>query len=318
MENTIKIAPAPHLHSEQSTRSVMLDVIIALLPAALVATWLFGWRAAALQLVCVASCVAAEYLSCAILKKPSSVGDLSCIVTGLLLSFNLPAGLPLWMAAIGGVVAIAVVKMMFGGIGHNFVNPALVGRVVLMCSFPLAMNTYLQPLPIAAADAVASATPLSLLGTDALAEQYPLWRLLVGLHAGALGETCGAALLLGFLYLLRRRVITPVIPLTFVGTVAVFTLILGEPPLYHILSGGLLLGAIFMATDYTTSPMTPLGQFVYAVGCGLVTVLIRCFGSLPEGVSFAILLMNIATPLIDRVCHRRVFGSVRRWRFAKK
>lgn len=318
MENTIKIAPAPHLHSEQSTRSVMLDVIIALLPAALVATWLFGWRAAALQLVCVASCVAAEYLSCAVLKKPSSVGDLSCVVTGLLLSLNLPAGLPLWMAAIGGVVAIAVVKMMFGGIGHNFVNPALVGRVVLMCSFPLAMNTYLQPLPIAAADAVASATPLSLLGTDALAEQYPLWRLLVGLHAGALGETCGAALLLGFLYLLRRRVITPVIPLTFVGTVAVFTLILGEPPLYHILSGGLLLGAIFMATDYTTSPMTPLGQFVYAVGCGLVTVLIRCFGSLPEGVSFAILLMNIATPLIDRVCHRRVFGSVRRWRFAKK
>lgn len=318
MENTIKIAPAPHLHSEQSTRSVMLDVIIALLPAALVATWLFGWRAAALQLVCVASCVAAEYLSCAILKKPSSVGDLSCVVTGLLLSLNLPAGLPLWMAAIGGVVAIAVVKMMFGGIGHNFVNPALVGRVVLMCSFPLAMNTYLQPLPIAAADAVASATPLSLLGNDALAEPYPLWRLLVGLHAGALGETCGAALLLGFLYLLRRRVITPVIPLTFVGTVAVFTLILGEPPLYHILSGGLLLGAIFMATDYTTSPMTPLGQFVYAVGCGLVTVLIRCFGSLPEGVSFAILLMNIATPLIDRVCHRRVFGSVRRWRFAKK
>ena len=318
MENTVKIAPAPHLHGEHSTRSVMLDVIIALLPAALVATWLFGWCALSLQLVCVASCVAAEYLSCAVLKKPSSVGDLSCIVTGLLLSFNLPAGLPLWMAAIGGVVAIAVVKMMFGGIGHNFVNPALVGRVVLMCSFPVAMNTYLQPLPIAAADAVASATPLSLLGTDALGQQYPLWQLFVGLRAGALGETCGAALLLGFLYLLWRRVITPVIPLTFVGTVAAFTLILGEPPLYHILSGGLLLGAIFMATDYTTSPMTPLGQFVYAVGCGLITVLIRCFGSLPEGVSFAILLMNIATPLIDRVCHRRVFGSVRRWRFAKK
>lgn len=318
MENTIKIAPAPHLHSEQSTRSVMLDVIIALLPAALVATWLFGWRALSLQLVCVASCVAAEYLSCAVLKKPSSVGDLSCIVTGLLLSFNLPAGLPLWMAAIGGVVAIAVVKMMFGGIGHNFVNPALVGRVVLMCSFPVAMNTYLQPLPISGADAIASATPLPLLGTDALGQQYPLWQLFVGLRAGALGETCGAALILGFLYLLWRRVITPVIPVTFVGTVAAFTLILGEPPLYHILSGGLLLGAIFMATDYTTSPMTPLGQFVYAVGCGLITVLIRCFGSLPEGVSFAILLMNIATPLIDRVCHRRVFGSVRRWRFAKK
>ena len=317
MENTIKIAPAPHLHSEQSTRSVMLDVIIALLPAALVATWLFGWRALSLQLVCVASCVAAEYLSCAVLKKPSSVGDLSCIVTGLLLSFNLPAGLPLWMAAIGGVVAIAVVKMMFGGIGHNFVNPALVGRVVLMCSFPLAMNTYLQPLPISSADAVASATPLSPLGTDALGQQYPLWQLFVGLRPGALGETCGAALILGFVYLLWRRVITPVIPLTFVGTVAAFTLILGEPPLYHILSGGLLLGAIFMATDYTTSPMTPLGQCLYALGCGLLTVLIRCFGSLPEGVSFAILLMNIATPLLDRVCHRHVFGS-RRWRRAQK
>lgn len=317
MNTTIKTAPAPHLHGEQTTRRVMLDVLIALLPAAMVASWLFGWRAICLQLVCVASCVAAEHLSCAVLKKPSSVGDLSCVVTGLLLSFNLPAGLPLWMGAIGSVVAIVVVKMMFGGIGHNFVNPALVGRVVLMCSFPLAMNTYMQPLPISAADAVASATPLSMLGTQALTEQYPLWQLFVGLRAGALGETCGAALLLGFLYLLWRRVITPIIPLVFVGTVAVFTLALGEPPLYHILSGGLLLGAIFMATDYTTSPMTPLGQGLYALGCGLLTVLIRCFGSLPEGVSFAILLMNIATPLLDRVCHRHVFGS-RRWRRAQK
>ena len=318
MHESIKTAPAPHLHSEQSTRTVMLDVILALLPAALVAVWLFGLRALGLMLVSVASCVAAEYLSCAVLKKPSSVGDLSCVVTGLLLSFNLPAGLPFWMAALGGVVAIVVVKMMFGGIGHNFVNPALVGRIVLMSSFPTLMSSYMQPLAISAADAVTTATPLSMLGDAALTEHFSLFQLFVGLRPGALGETCGAALLLGFAYLLWRRVITPVIPLTFVGTVAVMALLLGEPPLYHILSGGLLLGAIFMATDYTTTPMTPLGQAVFAVGCGLLTMLVRCFGSLPEGVSFAIVLMNIATPLIDRVCHRRVFGSERRWRFAKK
>jgi electron transport complex protein RnfD len=317
LHETIKTAPAPHLHSDQSTRTVMLDVIIALLPAALVAVWLFGWRALCLMLVSVASCVAAEHLSCAVLKKPSSVGDLSCVVTGLLLAFNLPAGLPFWMAALGGAVAIVVVKMMFGGIGHNFVNPALVGRIVLMSSFPTLMSSYIQPLPIAA-DAVTTATPLSMIGTAALTKEFSLFQLFVGLCPGALGETCGAALLLGFGYLLWRRVITPVIPLCFVGTVALFAVIIGEPPLYHTLSGGLLLGAIFMATDYTTTPMTPLGQAIFAVGCGLLTMLIRRFGSLPEGVSFAIVLMTIATPLIDRVCHRRVFGSVRRWRFAKK
>lgn len=304
-------APAPHLHSEDSTRKIMLDVIIALVPAALASIWLFGWRALCLLLICVASCVATEYLSCAVLKKPSSVGDLSCIVTGMLLAFNLPAGIDWWKVVLGGVVAIAVVKMMFGGIGHNFVNPALVGRIVLMASFPGDMNAW--PLPFPHVDAVASATPLEMLGTEALATDYPLWRMLLGLRPGALGETCAVALLLGFGYLLWRRVITPIIPLTFVGTVAVVALLAGEDPLYHILSGGLLLGAIFMATDYTTTPITRMGHAVFGVGCGLLTMLIRCYGSLPEGVSFAIVLMNILSPLIERVTRPVAFGVKRRW-----
>lgn len=305
-------SPAPHLHSEDNTRRIMLDVLIALLPAALTSIWLFGWRALCLELICVAACIAAEYLSCVVLKKPSSVGDLSCVVTGLLLAFNLPSTLDWWKAVLGCVVAIVVVKMMFGGIGRNFVNPALVGRIVLMGSFPADMNNWPLPLPGAPTDAVSAATPLELMGSEALTSDYPLWRMVVGLRPGSLGETCAAALLLGCIYLLWRRVITPTIPLCYLGTVAVIALLIGEPPLYHLLSGGLLLGALFMATDYTTTPITRAGHAVFAVGCGALTMLIRCCGSLPEGVSFAIVLMNIATPLIDRVIHPVAFGVKRR------
>ncbi|MBQ9415157.1 MAG: RnfABCDGE type electron transport complex subunit D [Clostridia bacterium] len=295
---------------------IMLDVIIALIPALVASIWLFGWQAVAVIVVCVGSCVASEYLSRLILKRPQTVGDLSCIVTGLLLAFNLPASIPLWEAALGGVVAIVVAKQMFGGIGHNFVNPALIGRIVLLMSFPGDMNTWLNPVG-RGLDAISSATPLAV---QSVAESpYDLGTLFFGAHAGSLGETCAGALIIGGIYLVIRRVIKPTIPLVYIGTVFVLTwLITGQvyDATYHILAGGLMLGAIFMATDYTTSPITPWGKVIYALGCGLLTVLIRQWGSLPEGVSFAIVIMNILTPLIERVTHSRPFGQKRRERHA--
>ncbi|MGI6264037.1 MAG: RnfABCDGE type electron transport complex subunit D [Acutalibacteraceae bacterium] len=310
MDKPLTITSSPHLHCGDSTRTVMLDVIIAMIPAAAMSVWLFGWRALVVELVCVAACVASEYLSCLIMKRPSSVGDLSCMVTGLLLAFNLPVTIPLWQAALGGVVAIVVAKQLFGGIGQNFVNPALLGRIVLMGSFAESMNAWVTPRMV---DTVSSATPLAALSQGDTGA-YSVWQLFFGLHGGCLGETCVAALLLGGLYLVVRRVITPTVPLVFIGTVFVLSWILGEDPLRQILSGGLMLGAVFMATDYTTSPVTGLGKVVFAVGCGLLTVLIRLYGSLPEGVSFAILLMNILTPLIERVTRPVPFGMKRRWR----
>lgn len=304
------ITSSPHLHCGESTRSVMLDVLIALIPALVMSVWLFGWRALVVEVVCVAACIAAEYLSCVVMKKPSTVGDLSCVVTGLLLAFNLPVSIPLWQAVIGCLVAIVVAKQMFGGLGQNFVNPALLGRIVLMSSFVGEMTDWVMPRAV---DAVTSATPLAALATgDTTA--YSLQELLMGLHGGCLGETCALALILGGLYLVVRRVISPLIPLSFIGTVFVLTWALGEPPVYHILSGGLMLGAIFMATDYVTSPIAKWGKVIFGIGCGLLTVLIRLYGSLPEAVSFAIILMNILTPLIERVVKPRPFGKKWGWR----
>lgn len=308
MEKPLIITSSPHLHSGDTTRTIMLDVLIALIPAAVMSVWLFGWRAAVVEAVCIASCVAAEYLSGLVLKRPSSVGDLSCLVTGLLLAFNLPSTIPLWQAALGSVVAIVVAKQMFGGLGQNFVNPALLGRIVLMSSFAQSMNTWVKPL---ATDTVSSATPLALLAEGDTAA-YSIRELLFGLRPGCLGETCVLALLMGGIYLVIRRVISPVVPLTYIGTVFVLTWILGENPVNQILSGGLMLGAIFMATDYVTSPVCKAGKFVFAIGCGLLTVLIRLYGSLPEGVSFAIVIMNILTPLIERVVRPIPFGK--KWR----
>jgi electron transport complex protein RnfD len=291
----------------------MLDVIIALIPAAVASVLLFGWRAAAVTLVCVAASVAAEYICRVVMKRPQTVGDLSAVVTGLLLAFNLPATLPLWQAAFGSVVAIVVAKQMFGGLGHNFVNPALVGRIVLMFSFPETMNTWVVPLQKAASDAVTAATPLTQL-QQGQAVSLSLADLFLGIRSGSLGETCALALLLGGVYLVIRRVISPLIPLTFLGTVFVMTGLLGEPPLVHILSGGLLIGAIFMATDYVTSPLGKAGKAVFGVGCGLLTVLFRLYGSLPEGVSYAIILMNILVPLIEKATRPLPFGLKRRLR----
>ncbi|MBQ3069208.1 MAG: RnfABCDGE type electron transport complex subunit D [Clostridia bacterium] len=306
MQNSRIVRSSPHLHSGDSTRMIMLDVIIALLPASVASIWLFGWQSAALIVTCIAACLASEYLSRLVLRREQTVGDLSAVVTGLLLALNLPATLPLWQAALGSAVAIVVVKQMFGGLGHNFVNPALVGRIVLMVSFPAAMNQYVVPFWMSSVDGVATATPLVQL------ESFDLQTLFFGTYGGAIGETCAAALLLGGVYLVVRRVIQPTIPVVFIGTVFVLSwLISGDAyeATRQILSGGLMLGAIFMATDYVTCPVTTLGKVIYALGCGGLTVLIRQGGSLPEGVSFAIVVMNILVPLIERVTYATPFGK---------
>lgn len=309
MEQTLMVSSSPHLHCGMNTRDIMRDVIIALIPALVASVWLFGPRALAVELVCVAAAMAAEYLSRLVMKRPQTVGDLSCVVTGLLLAFNLPVTIPLWQAALGAVAAIVVAKQMFGGLGQNFVNPALIGRIVLMGSFPAEMNQWVRPLSwLGETDAVSSATPLAMLAENGDAAVNPV-NLLFGLRGGCLGETCVLALLLGGVYLVVRGVIRPLIPVTYVATVFVFTWILGENPLVHILSGGLMLGAIFMATDYATCPINRAGKVVFAIGCGLVTVLIRVYGSLPEGVSFAIVIMNILTPLIEKATRPRAFGD---------
>ncbi len=309
MEHPLLVSSSPHLHCGMNTRHIMRDVIIALVPALIASVWLFGPRALAVELVCVASAMAAEYLSRLVMKRPHTVGDLSCIVTGLLLAFNLPSTIPLWQAAFGSVVAIVVAKQMFGGLGQNFVNPALVGRIVLMGSFPAQMDAWQAPLSwLGGADGVSAATPLAQLKENGDALIDPL-NMLIGVRGGCLGETCVVALVLGGIYLTVRHVIRPLVPITYIATVFVLTWLLGENPVAHVLSGGLMLGAIFMATDYATCPINRGGKFVYAIGCGLLTVLIRVYGSLPEGVSFAIVIMNILTPLIEKAVRPRVFGS---------
>ncbi len=309
----LMLSASPHLHGRDTTRTIMRDVVFALMPSLVAATILFGWRALAVTAVCVASCVASEYLSRVVMKRPQTVSDLSAVVTGILLAFNLPVDIPLWQAAFGGVVAIVVVKQMFGGIGCNFVNPALMGRIVLLGSFAGTMSEYHYPLN-ASPDAITSATPLASLAAGEKLN-YSVMDLFLGNRPGSLGETCILALLIGFAYLLYRRVITPVIPVVYIGSVFLLTWAFkGDvtQAFYYTMSGGLFLGAIFMATDYTTTPVTRGGQVLFALGCGLLTVVIRLFGSLPEGVSFAIVLMNIITSYLDRMTMPRVFGAPKR------
>ncbi len=301
MKQTLAISP--HIHSGRSTSRIMLDVLIALLPATVAGTVIFGLRSLLVIGVCVAVCVGLEALFNVLTKKDQTIGDLSAAVTGLLLGLNLPANLPLWQCAVGSVFAIIVVKCLFGGIGQNLVNPAITARVFMLVAFG-SMATAAQP--IIAADTVAGATPLA-------AEKMPsLLDLFLGLHGGAIGETCAAALLLGGIYLLIRRVITWQIPVVYIGSVFALSYLLeGFDPTYALaltLSGGLFIGAFYMATDYVTSPPTPWGKVIYAFGCGLLTVVIRKFGNYPEGVSFAILFMNILTPYISKWTQHKVFG----------
>ena len=311
MEQKLIVSASPHLRSGTSTQKIMLDVIIALAPAAVASVILFGPRALLLMAVSVASCVVCEYICRRVLKRPQTVNDLSAVVTGLLLAFNLPPEINPLVAVFGAVVAIVVVKQMFGGIGQNFVNPALTARIILMTSFPTRMTTWTAPFAYmnGEADAMTTATPLALSAQGATDSLPGLLQMFLGVRGGCLGETCALALLLGGIYLVARRVISPVIPVCYLGTAAVFSLLLGRNILFDLMAGGLLLGAIFMATDYTTSPLTVKGKVIYGIGCGLLTMLIRVFGSLPEGVSFSIVLMNILVPLIERISRPKPFGK---------
>ena len=299
MKEMLTVSSSPHIKRPDTTRGIMSDVVIALAPAATYGCILFGLRALAVLITSVSVAVLCEFLWNKALKKPNTIKDMSAVVTGLLLGMNLPPTLPLWQAAIGSVAAIIVVKQMFGGLGHNFANPAIAARIMLLVSFPAAMTRFTEPV----SDAVTSATPLA--GTAGVLSFKTLF---FGMHAGSIGETSAFLLLVGGLYLVIRRVITPVIPVCFIGTVALLSLIAGENVMLSVFGGGLILGAVFMATDYTTSPTTPLGKAVFAVGCGIITFVIRKFGSLPEGVSYSILLMNILVPHINRFTLSKPFG----------
>ncbi len=309
----LTVSSSPHFQSTRTTKGIMLDVIIALCPTLIASCVLFGLRSLSLTLVTVASCVLFEYLFRKILHKSNSTGDLSAIVTGMLLAFNLPSTLPYWMAVIGAAVAIIVVKEFFGGLGQNFANPALVGRIVLMLSFTAAMTTYFEDVStgyarVAGVDVIATATPLA--QYQAGETGATVTELLLGLHGGCIGETCAITLILGGIYLIIRRVIAPTIPLCFIGTVGLLSLISGQDAVYMMLSGGLLLGAIFMATDYVTSPVTTKGKIIFAIGCGVITFLIRSYAASVEGVSYAILIMNLLTPQIDKLTKNKPFGGV--------
>lgn len=315
------VSSSPHVAALDSTRGIMLDVLIALLPALVVSVFFYGFRSLVLTLITVAACIAFEWLYRAILKKPNSTGDLSAAVTGVLLAFNLPASTPYWVPVVGAAFSIIIVKQLYGGIGKNFINPALAGRAFVMFCFPAYVSTWtpaFEWLPLGGTvDAVTSATPLASM-KEGLLPSASAFEMFLGKTGGCLGETCALVLLLGGAYLVLRRVISVRIPLIYLGTVALVTFVfpLGGAArvdwmLANLLSGGLMLGAIFMATDYTTSPVTPRGQVLFAVGCGLLTVFIRYFGSYAEGVSFSILIMNVCVWLFDKVGKPARYGERR-------
>ena len=310
MENKLFVCSSPHLRDDSTTQRIMLDVLVALLPATVAGILNFRLRAALVIIVTVASCILWEYLIRKWLKREQTIGDLSAAVTGLLLALNFPATVPLWIAFVGSFIAIVIVKQLFGGIGQNFVNPALGARVILVVSWAKQMTGWVAPGP----DAVSTATPLGLLkegGAQFTDYSSMFW----GNIGGCIGETSAFAILLGGIYLLLRRVITWEIPFIYIGTVGFMTFVLGPQgmftgdALYHVLAGGLMIGAFFMATDYATSPITLKGRVIYALGCGVLTVVFRLYSNMPEGVSFAIILMNIVTPLIDRYTIPTSFGG---------
>lgn len=318
----LTVSPSPHIRAYVTTRTVMLDVCIALIPALVWGIYIFGWRALTLTLVSVISAVLSEFLYRKIMKKSNTVLDFSAVVTGLLLALNLPVSVPLWMPAIGSVFAIVVVKQLFGGIGKNFMNPALAARVFLF-AWPSYMNAYptpgtaMSPISVGAPDVVASATPLVSLKGGALPESASLFDALIGYEAGCIGEVSALLLTAGFVYLLVRRIVTWHIPVAYIGTVFVLALIFPQGAnaldfaLWQILSGGLFIGAIFMATDYSTSPVTSRGRIIYGIGCGVLTVLIRYFGAYAEGVSFSILIMNLLVWYLDFYTKPTKFGGAK-------
>ena len=324
MENKLIVSSSPHVRTNKDTSYIMKQVVIALLPATLAA--LFFFRLSALNVIffCVTGSVGAEFLCQKISKQESTIGDFSAVVTGLLLAFNVPASLPWWMCLLGAAFAIIVVKMVFGGTGNNFVNPALAARAFLLASFPVAMTLWTRTgvnwVSSGNIDAYTTATPLSFLkagsnGVSSLADSgISISNMLIGNIGGCIGETSAVLIILGGLYLMYKGIINYVIPTFYICTVAILMFILGgfnfTFVIYELLSGGLMLGAFFMLTDYTTSPMTKKGQIIYAVLAGLITTVIRLYGGYPEGVSYSILLVNIMTPLIDKYTKTKVFGEV--------
>lgn len=324
--NKLLVSPSPHIHAAVSTKSIMRDVVIALLPAVIVSVVFYGWKELLVLAVSVLSCVAVEYLITRyLLKRPSTIGDLSAVVTGILLALNLPYTTPWWVVFIGALFAIGVVKMTFGGLGQNLFNPAIAGRIFLLVSFPTYMTHWEMPQGLLGADAVTGATPLGAVNEGLMSGQtvpqimescvIDYGQMLFANVGGSVGEISALALLAGFVYLLVRKVIKPHITLSIWATVAAVSLIfwLAAPdrftdPLFNLLTGGMILGSCFMATDYVTSPMSVKGGIIYGIGIGFITLMIRYFGSYPEGMSFAILIMNATVPLINIWCHQKKYG----------
>ena len=316
MQTRLFAAPSPHIHGSERTQQIMGDVVLALIPALAVSTYVLGWRVLMITAISIASCMLFEYLiQRFLLKGRTTLGDLSAVVTGLLLAFNLPAGIPWWIVVIGALVAIGIGKMTFGGLGCNPFNPALTGRIFLLIAYPVQMTDWTTGVP----DALSGSTMLANVKAGAISlSEVDLLTLLGGHMNGSMGEIGALALILGGIYLLWRRVISWHIPVAVLGTMALFGICVAIPeggatlwqlPLFHLLAGGALLGAIFMATDYSTSPMTHKGMIIYGVGIGIITMVIRLWGAYPEGMSFAIFIMNAATPLINKYCRPKRFGT---------
>ena len=314
MENKLIVTAAPHITSADSTQKIMGRVCLALCPALVASVIVFGVNSLILTAVTVASCVFFEWAYCKLMGREVPISDLSAVVTGMLLAFNMPASLPWWMAIVGAFIAIVVIKQLFGGLGFNFANPAIVGRIALAVGFASRMANY--PKPVNGIDALASATPLAVEKGVLGAGEYVT--LLLGNHGGVLGETCAIAILIGGIYLIATKVISPMIPVTYLATVAVLSLIGGYDPIVQLLSGGLMLGAFFMATDYVTSPTTDKGKLIAGIFMGVVTCAIRFLGTMSEGVSFAILLMNLVTPYIDALTRQDKLGIAKKKKEAAK
>ncbi len=317
-EGKLSVSSSPHIFSGVTTRTIMMGVTIALLPTLVASAFIFGWSVLLLTAVTVAACVGFEALWCFLMKKPMSIGDLSAVVTGLILAFNLPPAFPLWMAVIGAFISIIITKQLFGGLGLNFANPALVGRMVLQLSFTGDMITYVYPASMQGVDILASSTPLYALRDGTV----PLLDMLLGTHAGVLGETCAITLIMGGVFMIATRIISPLIPAFYIGGTFLFTFLFGLGDLSvsvslfqsfaSIFGGGLLLGAFFMATDYTTSPYTRSGKIVYGLILALFTATIRQWSNAPEGVSYALLLANLIVPYINSICRQRPMGIARK------
>lgn len=314
MESRLIATSSPHIRSDETVSKIMLDVIIALVPAFIASVYYFGLASVRITALAIVSAVFTEAICQKIMKRPVTIKDYSAIVTGLLLALNLPATVPWWIPVVGSAFAIAIGKQVFGGLGFNFINPALAGRAMLVASWPVYMTKWINPSGI---DAVSTATPLAIMkGTaEATASLPPITDLLFGRVPGCLGETSAILLIIGGLYLVYRGVITWRIPVAYIGSVAIISLITEGSLLgmsYHVFAGGLMIGAFFMATDYSSSPVTPRGKIIYGIGAGVITMLIRKLGGLPEGVSYSILLMNVAAPLIDKYTGPKVFGGAKK------